>query len=69
MRRARVRAGQLHATWALPLSKIPPLQREHSPALRIDPYLSTYFFVSTSASPRSTTCVFAVRSHSPSTAS
>jgi len=40
------RAGQLHATWALPLSKIPPLQREHSPALRIDPYLSTYFSVS-----------------------
>jgi oligopeptide transport system substrate-binding protein len=38
------RAGQLHATWALSLSKIPPLQREHSPALRIDPYLSTYFF-------------------------
>jgi oligopeptide transport system substrate-binding protein len=38
------RAGQLHSTWALPLSKIPPLQREKSPALRIDPYLSTYFF-------------------------
>ncbi len=38
------RAGQLHATWALPLSKVLPLQREQSPALRIDPILETYFF-------------------------
>ncbi len=38
------RAGQLHATWALPLSKVLPLQREKSPALRIDPILETYFF-------------------------
>ena len=38
------RAGQLHATWALPLSKVLPLQREKSPALRIDPNLETYFF-------------------------
>jgi len=38
------RAGQLHATWSLPLSKVLPLQREHSPALRIDPILETVFF-------------------------
>ena len=38
------RAGQLHATWALPLSKVRPLQREKSPALRIDANLETYFF-------------------------
>lgn len=38
------RAGQLHATWALPLSKVLPLQSEKSPALRIDPILETYFF-------------------------
>lgn len=38
------RAGQLHATWSLPLSKVLPLQREKSPALRIDPNLETYFF-------------------------
>ena len=38
------RAGQLHVTWALPLSKVLPLQRENSPALRIDPTLQTYFF-------------------------
>ncbi len=38
------RAGQLHMTWALPLSKVVPLQREKSPALRIDPFLETYFF-------------------------
>jgi oligopeptide transport system substrate-binding protein len=31
-------------TWALPLSKVVPLQREKSPALRIDPFLETYFF-------------------------
>ena len=38
------RAGQLHGTWSLPLSKILPLQQEKSPALRIDPILETYFF-------------------------
>ncbi|MSU23334.1 MAG: peptide ABC transporter substrate-binding protein [Opitutus sp.] len=38
------RAGQLHATWSLPLAKVLPLQRENSPALRIDPTLQTYFF-------------------------
>jgi len=38
------RAGQLHMTWALPLSKVVPLQREKSPALRIDPFLETYLF-------------------------
>ena len=38
------RAGQLHKTWALPLSKVVPLQREKSPSLRIDPFLETYFF-------------------------
>ncbi len=38
------RAGQLHITWSLPLSKVLPLQRDHSPALRIDNQLQTYFF-------------------------
>jgi len=38
------RAGQLHVTWSLSLSKVLPLQREKSPALRIDPNLQTYFF-------------------------
>jgi oligopeptide transport system substrate-binding protein len=38
------RAGQLHATWALPLSKVLPLQTEKSPALRIDPILETFIF-------------------------
>ncbi|MBI5771289.1 MAG: peptide ABC transporter substrate-binding protein [Verrucomicrobia bacterium] len=38
------RAGQLHATWALPLSKVRPLQNEKSPSLRIDANLETYFF-------------------------
>ncbi len=38
------RAGQLHGTWALPLSKVRPLQLEKSPDLRIDPILETYFF-------------------------
>lgn len=38
------RAGQLHVTWAVPLSKVLPLQNEKSPALRIDPLLETHFF-------------------------
>lgn len=38
------RAGQLHATWALPLAKVLPLQQEKSPVLRIDPLLETLFF-------------------------
>ncbi len=38
------RAGQLHVTWAVPLSKVLPLQQEKSPALRIDPLLETHFF-------------------------
>lgn len=38
------RAGQLHLTWDLPLSKVLPLQQEKSPALHIDPLLETHFF-------------------------
>lgn len=38
------RAQQIHGTWALPLAKILPLQREQSHALRIDPLLETHFF-------------------------
>jgi oligopeptide transport system substrate-binding protein len=38
------RAGQLHLTNTLPLSKIPALEREKSPLLRIDPLLETDFF-------------------------
>lgn len=38
------RSGQLHVTWALPLSKVEALQREKSPTLRIDALLETHFF-------------------------
>ncbi|WP_414663463.1 peptide ABC transporter substrate-binding protein [Horticoccus sp. 23ND18S-11] len=38
------RTGQLHLTWGLPLAKVLPLQREKSPALRIDALLETHFF-------------------------
>lgn len=38
------RSGQLHATYALPLSKVLPAQREHNPALRMDRNMETYFF-------------------------
>lgn len=38
------RSGQLHITWALPLSKVLPLQQEENPALRIDHQLETFFF-------------------------
>jgi len=38
------RAGQLHATWSLPLSKVLPAQRENNPALRLDRNMETYFF-------------------------
>ncbi len=38
------RAGQIHMTWSLPLSKVRPLEQEHSPALREDNQLQTYFF-------------------------
>jgi len=38
------RAGQLHATWALPLAKVRPLEQQHAPALRETVQLRTYFF-------------------------
>jgi oligopeptide transport system substrate-binding protein len=38
------RSGQLHMTWAVSLAKVPSLQRESSPFLRIDPLLETHFF-------------------------
>jgi oligopeptide transport system substrate-binding protein len=38
------RAGQLHMTWALPLAKVRPLEQDHSPSLREDLQLQTYFF-------------------------
>lgn len=38
------RAGQLHLTWAVPLAKVQPLQREGAPTLRLDPLLETHFF-------------------------
>jgi oligopeptide transport system substrate-binding protein len=38
------RSGQLHATYALPLSKVLPAQRDNNPALRIDRNMETYFF-------------------------
>jgi oligopeptide transport system substrate-binding protein len=38
------RSGQLHITYALPLSKVKPAQRDNNPALRIDRQMETYFF-------------------------
>ena len=38
------RAGQLHITETLPLSKIRPYEKEHPEFLRITPYLGTYFY-------------------------
>jgi oligopeptide transport system substrate-binding protein len=37
------RAGQLHLTYSLPLSKIPNYRQENSGMLRADPFLRTYF--------------------------
>jgi oligopeptide transport system substrate-binding protein len=38
------RAGQLHITEALPVARIDFYRREKSPALRISPFLDTYFY-------------------------
>lgn len=38
------RAGQLHVTEALPLGKIDPYRESGSAALRIEPFLSVYFY-------------------------
>ncbi|MBI3886775.1 MAG: peptide ABC transporter substrate-binding protein [Opitutae bacterium] len=38
------RAGQLHITYTLSLSKIAAYRRDHPALLRTDPYLNTYFF-------------------------
>ena len=38
------RAGQLHITYTLSLSKIPAYRRDNPAMLRTDPYLDTYFF-------------------------
>jgi len=38
------RAGQLHITEALPLGKIDTYRRAGDPALRIEPFLSVYFY-------------------------
>lgn len=38
------RSGQIHLTDALPISKIEAYRTEQPEALRIDPYLGTYFF-------------------------
>ena len=37
------RAGQLHITEALPVSKVAPYRRDHPEVLRINPFLDTYF--------------------------
>lgn len=37
------RAGQLHTTWDLPLSKLDAYRAEDSPALRIEPVFDSYF--------------------------
>ena len=37
------RAGQLHATYELPLSKVAPYRQESPTPLRIEPYLETFF--------------------------
>ncbi len=38
------RAGQLHITEALPVSKVDTYRRDHPDVLRIDPFLDTYFY-------------------------
>jgi len=38
------RAGQLHLTEALPVAKVDGYRKENSPALRISPFLDTYFY-------------------------
>ncbi len=38
------RAGQLHITEALPVAKVDSYRKEKSPALRISPFLDTYFY-------------------------
>ncbi len=38
------RAGQLHITEALPVSKVDPWRRDRPEVLRIDPFLDTYFY-------------------------
>lgn len=38
------RAGQLHVTWSLSLSKIAAYRRDQPAVVRVDPYLDTFFF-------------------------
>lgn len=38
------RAGQLHITESLPVSKVDNYRRDHPELLRIDPFLDTYFY-------------------------
>lgn len=38
------RANQLHVTETVPLSKIPGYRKNHAELIRIEPYLSTYFY-------------------------
>ncbi len=38
------RAGKLHVTYTLPLTKIPVYKKENPELLRIDDYLATYFY-------------------------
>jgi oligopeptide transport system substrate-binding protein len=37
------RTGQLHATWSVPLSKLPAYRAAHDPRLREEPSLESYF--------------------------
>lgn len=39
------RAGQVHVTTTIPRSKIETYQKQRSPYLRIDPYLSVYYYL------------------------
>ena len=38
------RAGQIHLTWSLSLSKVAAYLRDQPAVVRVDPYLDTYFF-------------------------
>ena len=38
------RAGQIHITEALPLARLDVYRRENDPALRVSPFLDTYFY-------------------------
>ena len=55
------RAGQLHITETMPLTKLDFYRANYPDLLHIEPYLGTYFYRSMSRNLRSTTNVCAAR--------